>query len=128
MVNHGNGPATDISITLTLVPKKGSSKKIVSKEVNGVSPGNFIGFLSPFQGIDLSEDTSKSYEKIVLKGKCFDVFDEEHPINDEYDLEMLKDPDESPAFKTNEERYLKKEERHLRKIEKYLGKISKNLS
>ena len=127
VVNHGNGPATNISLTLTLVPKKGSSKKTVSKEVNGVSPGDFVGFLSPFQGIELSEETSKSYEKIVLEGRCFDVFDEEHKIADEYDLEMLKDPDESPAFKSKKERYLRKEERYLREIKKYLRKISKNL-
>jgi predicted transcriptional regulator len=112
--NIGNGPAVELDATIQLKPD-GEKYSITSKNI---ASGDFAGSLEPEVGIEAHED----YSELSIEGTCKDVYREEHPVKDDFNLELLANKDGAESMMNRDEKI-----RHLRKIESNLEEISRSI-
>jgi hypothetical protein len=108
--NIGNGPAIDVTGTVTLEPG-GEEHEIQSKNIPA---GDFTGSLEP----QIGEDTYKDYDSLTVEGSYTTVFGDQDTFRETYDLELLAKLDgaDSMMKRDRRERYLRSIDNHLKSI------------
>ena len=123
--NIGNGPAQDISATVSLQPD-GPEGKVTYQNV---APGDAIPVPKPFHETRLDQDTLDKYNNLKVDGKAYDIFGNPHDISDTYNLGLVKEQNTATSLmeQNNQEKYMKDIKDGLGDIESEVKSLNRNI-